>query len=259
MSQIYALGIGISPDGSSEQRYLMEDCGEAFPSFATVIAREAGLNAPELDIDLAGVVLSRLCVEFLDTIPVEGDISVTSRVEALADHGLKGAEIWTVTDVGSPRPIARVWQGLRARKDGGRGSFGRVPAQLPAMAESGQENPIAVPLNLAHLFRQSGDRNLLHIDATVARAAGFERPILHGQAVFGLMARQVAKRVSDFAMLDVRFTAPVCPGDDLIWSCDVTSEDGRFSCSERRGVRVAEGQWHGRSSSAALRRSFAND
>src|SRR3546814_1554779 len=64
MAQLYALAIGIEPDGSVEQRYLMDGCAEAFPTFATVIAREAGLNAQTLDVDFAGVVLARLCLEW---------------------------------------------------------------------------------------------------------------------------------------------------------------------------------------------------
>src|SRR3546814_14867878 len=34
MAQLYALAIGIGPDGSVEQRYLMDGCAEAFPTLA---------------------------------------------------------------------------------------------------------------------------------------------------------------------------------------------------------------------------------
>src|SRR3546814_3392819 len=94
MAQLYALAIGIEPDGSVEQRYLMDGCAEAFPTFATVIAREAGLNAQTLDVDFAGVVLARLCLEWRSRVPVRGNAQVSSRLQALTDHGEKGAGIW---------------------------------------------------------------------------------------------------------------------------------------------------------------------
>src|SRR3546814_4403645 len=83
MAKLYALAIGIEPDGSVEQRYLMDGCAEAFPTFATVIAREAGLNAQTLDVDFAGVVLARLCLEWRSRVPVRGNAQVSSRLQAL--------------------------------------------------------------------------------------------------------------------------------------------------------------------------------
>src|SRR3546814_13971194 len=83
MAQLYALAIGIEPDGSVEQRYLMDGCAEAFPTFATVIAREAGLNAQTLDVDFAGVVLARLCLEWRSRVPVRGNAQVSSRLQEI--------------------------------------------------------------------------------------------------------------------------------------------------------------------------------
>jgi acyl dehydratase len=72
----------------------------------------------------------------------------------------------------------------------------------------------------ALIYRLSGDLNPLHADPAVARAAGFDRPLLHGMAVMGVAAHAVLRTVLDydahrFAAMRVRFTAPVLPGDTL--------------------------------------------
>jgi acyl dehydratase len=65
----------------------------------------------------------------------------------------------------------------------------------------------------------------LHIDPETARSAGLERPILHGLATMGLVARALihaccASKASRLREIALRFTAPVYPGDTirtLIW------------------------------------------
>jgi acyl dehydratase len=73
---------------------------------------------------------------------------------------------------------------------------------------------------MALLYRLSGDLNPLHADPDVATKAGFERPILHGLATYGIGGRVILDNVcgSDPARLksfDVRFTAPVFPGETI--------------------------------------------
>ncbi|MFI5041131.1 MAG: MaoC family dehydratase, partial [Acidimicrobiales bacterium] len=75
------------------------------------------------------------------------------------------------------------------------------------------------------LYRLSGDRNPLHSDPAFARAAGFERPILHGLCTYGITGRALLHGLcgSDparFVSMTGRFSRPVLPGDDLtvsIW------------------------------------------
>jgi acyl dehydratase len=83
---------------------------------------------------------------------------------------------------------------------------------------------LPTPANLALLYRLTGDLNPLHSDPEHARAAGFERPILHGAATYGIAAhavvRHIGYRAERIASVEARFVRPVYPGDTLrteIW------------------------------------------
>jgi acyl dehydratase len=102
----------------------------------------------------------------------------------------------------------------------------------------------------ALLYRLSGDYNPLHADPAAARAAGFERPILHGLCSYGICCRAVLKAYADYDPArirahDARFTAPVWPGETLaveLWrDGDTVSFQARAS---ERDVLVVR---HGRS------------
>jgi acyl dehydratase len=72
----------------------------------------------------------------------------------------------------------------------------------------------------ALLYRLTGDRNPLHSDPKFAAAAGFDRPILHGLATYGITARLLLGEFCDgdaarLSSIDGRFTKPVMPGDEL--------------------------------------------
>jgi acyl dehydratase len=80
-------------------------------------------------------------------------------------------------------------------------------------------------LNQSFIFRLCGDRNPLHIDPEFARAAGFDRPILHGLSTYGVAVRSIMKAAlgNDSEAIEhvaARFSAPVYPGErlrTLIW------------------------------------------
>jgi acyl dehydratase len=72
----------------------------------------------------------------------------------------------------------------------------------------------------ALIYRLSGDYNPVHADPAVARAAGFERPILHGLCSFGVTGHALLKTLCgwDAARLKeigCRFSSPVYPGETL--------------------------------------------
>jgi acyl dehydratase len=72
----------------------------------------------------------------------------------------------------------------------------------------------------AMIYRLSADRNPLHIDPEVAKAAGFPRPILHGLGTFGVVGHALLRTVCDYDPARVRafagrFSAPVFPGEAI--------------------------------------------
>lgn len=86
--------------------------------------------------------------------------------------------------------------------------------------------------NLAVLYRLTGDRHPVHVDPELARASGFDRPILHGLCTLGITARIVAEQVgahpADLSELEVRLAAPVLPGDRLEVASGMAGDDVLF-------------------------------
>jgi len=129
-----------------------------------------------------------------------------------------------VRDAATGKLLATVTQLNLLRGDGGFGPGGsegaptaphRIPERPPDTIGELPTTPQA-----ALIYRLSGDFNPLHADPVVARAAGFQRPILHGMATMGVAAHAVLRSVLDydaarFAGMRVRFTAPALPGDTL--------------------------------------------
>lgn len=82
--------------------------------------------------------------------------------------------------------------------------------------------------DVAAYAEASGDRNPLHLDDAVGRAAGFPGVIAHGMYTMGTLASWLVGLVGDpaaLARLRVAFRAPVFPGDELECGGTVRSLD----------------------------------
>ena len=71
------------------------------------------------------------------------------------------------------------------------------------------------------LYRLNGDINPIHSHPEVAKAAGFDRPILHGLCFYGIAARVALKALAGdeparFKAFEARFAKVVMPGDTLV-------------------------------------------
>ena len=103
----------------------------------------------------------------------------------------------------------------------------RQRAALMALPEGEPDLVVDLPTRpeQALLYRLNGDDNPLHADPDFAAEAGFPRPILHGLCTLGVVAHALLRALGGydparFRALDLRFSAPVFPGETIrteIW------------------------------------------
>ncbi|WP_033296037.1 MaoC/PaaZ C-terminal domain-containing protein [Amycolatopsis jejuensis] len=224
---LYHLAVGAGADPLNDLRYTYERDLRVLPTFAAVAINlrtfePPSVKFPGVDIDLAKVLHGKHEIELHRPIPVEGKAVAHTRIADVYDKG-KAAVLVQETEVadesGAPLWTARAT--IFARGEGGfggeRGPSDRIewPAREP---DAVLELP-TLPQQ-ALLYRLCGDRNPLHIDPDFAKAAGFERPILHGLCTYGMVARTVVDafldgdpgRVSAFG---TKFAGVVFPGERL--------------------------------------------
>jgi len=250
-AMLYALGIGLGADPMNEAElpFVYEHGLRTVPTLATVVAWGAGPGVGNMGINFLMVVHGAQKVELHQPMPTAARITADSRVLGAYDKGPKGAVIVTETvlkDEGTGAKIATLTGSIFARGDGGFGGpadGAREPHEVPTRAP---DLSIDLPTrpDQALLYRLSGDRNPLHSNPTVAKMAGFPRPILHGLCTYGLTCRAVLQSYAEYApdrirSHEARFSSPVFPGEtvtvDLWKDGDVISFEARV---QDRGVTV---------------------
>ena len=229
---LYALGVGLGRDpvDSTDLAFLDERTLTVLPTFAVTLASPGmWLRDPRFGIDFSRLVHVAQDATFHAALPPEGEIVGTARVASLTDRGPdRGAELVVerhISEASTGRALCTLRQTLLLRGDGGFG--GARPVRSPATAPD-REVDLATQVTLspraALIYRLSGDWNPLHIDPEAARAAGLERPIMHGLGVYGTVAAALCRALgrSPLALhrLVCRFSGIVMPGDSLdlrIW------------------------------------------
>jgi acyl dehydratase len=100
-------------------------------------------------------------------------------------------------------------------------------------------------VELALFAAASGDHNPLHLDEGVARAAGFERPIVHGMLTMAHVSRLVTGRfgAARVRLLETRFTGVLLRGDALRIEGTLAAVDGD-GCARYRLRATAKGDGH---------------
>jgi acyl dehydratase len=234
-AQLYALGLGFGADPLDEGqlRYVFEGTGgdalQVVPTMANVLAYPGfWAREPDTGIDWRRVVHAEQQIVLHAPLPARGRVVGETRVSALWDRGAgKGAFLQQereVREADSRQLLATVTQLNLLRGDGGFGAGGSAgaPPAPHAIPERSPDSVCDLPTlpQSALIYRLSGDYNPLHADPAVARAAGFERPILHGMATMGVAAHAVLRTLlaydaTRFAAMRARFTAPALPGDTL--------------------------------------------
>jgi acyl dehydratase len=243
-TMLYALGIGMGRDplDENELAYVFERPGAALktvPSFATVLARVPLLK--DCGFDYTKVVHGEQRLKLHRTLPPAGELIADARVTEAYDKGAgKGAVIYTETTVRSAadgQPVYTLLSVTFARGDGGFGGpagSGPAPHALPERAPDGSVT-LETRKDQALLYRLSGDRNPLHADPVLARRVGFRAPILHGLCTYGTACRALLKEVAAYdhtriTGFDVRFSAPVYPGESIATDYWVDGKVVSFRC-----------------------------
>jgi acyl dehydratase len=226
---LYALGIGLGHDPMNEDElpFVYEKNLKVLPTIAAILGyvgfwardRDTGIDWLKMVNGEQGVTLHR-------PLTGQGTVVGKQRIVEVIDKGAgKGALVLTtreVTDKTTGDRIATVTQTSFCRSDGG---FGGPPRVAPEPHPIPEREPDAVcdlgtRPEAALIYRLSADRNPLHAEPAVAKAAGFPRPIMHGLGNFGIAGHAVLKTMcgydpAKFVSFACRFSSPVFPGETI--------------------------------------------
>ena len=226
---LYALGVGFGaePEHPGHLRYVYEDGLEVLPMMANVIAYPGfWLKDPATGADWKRVLHGEQVFTIHRPIPFGVKLNGRTRIIGINDKGTAfGAFVFARRDVveeATGEAVCTLEQTTLLRGDGGCGGSDARPRPVHRLPRRKPDlhRDLAVAPEAALVYRLSGDRNPLHVDPAVAKAAGFERPILHGMCTMGYAGHAVMAAVCDYdgsriRTMQVRFTAPAYPGETL--------------------------------------------
>lgn len=256
-TMLYALSLGLGNDplDAAALPFVYEGLEgglHALPTQAVVLGYPGfWAREPDTGIDWVKLLHGEQRVRWHQPLPASGDVVGHNRITHLTDKGEgKGAIMITERRLESAAGdlLATVQQVTFLRGDGGYSQHGGgqpSDAPLPALQPTPEDrvpdftDTQSIRPEAALLYRLMGDTNPLHADPAVATKAGFERPILHGLASYGLVAHAVLRQCGGgdparLKALDIRFAAPVYPGETLvteIWR--VPGQPGQFQLRAR--------------------------
>jgi len=254
---LYALSIGLGADPMDlrELPFVYEKGQKVFPTFAVILGFHGG-PLSDLAIDQRHLLHGEHGVVFHGPIPPEGRGTARGRMLGAWDkgegRGAVFAEEKSLFADGVSTPFATVVTTAFGRAEGGFGGPRDGQPKLPEVPDRAPDDVVTLPTwpSQALFYRLCADRNPLHADPATARAAGFERPILHGLCTFALCARAVLGRYGDLdpARLRahaLRFSSPVYPGEEI--SVEMWREGTAVAFQARVAARDSLVVRHGRS------------
>lgn len=256
-TMLYALGIGFGRDPMNEAElpFVYENGLKAIPTMATVIGWGASGVMSNSGINYMMVVHGEQRLTLHRPLPAIASVTMDEHVVGIWDKGEgKGAVLVTeraVMDAASGEKLCTLMSTIFARGDGGFGGPKdgapephRLPERAPDLVHEADTRP-----DQAFIYALSGDRNPLHRDPNFAKMAGFPRPILHGLCSYGTACRSIVTSVCKYdadkiAGFDVRFSAPVFPGETIVTEMwiDGTVVSFRSKVKERDVVVLNNGK-----------------
>lgn len=231
---LYALGIGLGQDPAdpAQLAFVYEQDLKVLPTFALVLGLSPFLlRDANAGIDFVQLVHGEESAAFYRPLAPSGRIVARTRMLDVIDKGAgRGALVVferVIIDKATGEKVAALTQTVFCRGDGGFGAEKRNTPPPHAIPGRAPDSICDLPTRpeTALIYRLSGDANPLHADPAFARSAGFERPILHGLATFGIVGHAMLKTLCDYdpsrlAKIAGRFSAPVFPGETIrteIW------------------------------------------
>jgi acyl dehydratase len=230
---LYALGLGFGMDPLDAQqlRFVYEENLVSMPTMAVVLGFPGfWMRHPDTGLDWTRLLHGEQRLKLHAPLPASGRVTGRSRVKSITDKGVgKGAVVVverTITDSAAGTLLATIEQVTFCRGDGGYSATGQPSDVVATPAHPIPERApdavctLATRPEAALIYRLSADPNPLHVDPETARRAGFERPILHGLAVYGVVAHALVKtwcayEPARLKALNVRFSSPVYPGETI--------------------------------------------
>jgi hypothetical protein len=186
----------------------------ALGDFTSQLAAVSGL-------DPAGVLHGEQEFVFHRPIPPEGSLITEGAITHCYDKGRdRGALVVAEFDIrkSGGQKIFTCVVTMFARLDGGFGGpdAPKKSVQFPDRAPDGEISDVP-SFDLPLIYRLSGDTFALHVDAEAARAAGFEKPIMHGLCTLGHACRalircRVPSSPEKVRRIGCRFVSPLYAG-----------------------------------------------
>lgn len=251
---LYHLSLGAGRRGDAELGYTYERRLRVLPTFAMVAGGglsagdtpSGGLDLPGVDIDLRRILHAGQALTMHRPLPSAGSATVASRVAEVWDKGKAAVVVLETSAADGDGPLWTARMQIWARGEGG---FGGEPGPETPWAAPDREPDTVLDTpttpDQALLYRLNGDLNPLHVDPEVAVAAGFERPILHGLASYGLVTKALVDGCLEgdptrLRGLEVRFAGVLFPGETLrtvVWQAGDRLVL-QATCPERDGAPV---------------------
>lgn len=232
---LYALSIGLAQNPLDSRQLDFVDhhrALKAMPSMAVVLGHPGfWLANPQTGVDAVKLVHGEQGIVIHRALPTAGEIIGRTRVTGLIDKGAGAAALLytekQVIEASNGALIATTRSTTFLRGQGGFGGpagplkeVHQVPPSPPDITHDLPTRP-----EQALYYRLNGDDNPIHSDPAVAARACFPRPILHGLCTLGVVCHALLATLADYdaarlTTLDLRFSAPVFPGETIrteIW------------------------------------------
>lgn len=249
-SLLYAIGVGAGAgDPTKELELTTENSADvpqrALPTLANVLCGEI---PPIGTFDWTQFFHAGEGFALHRPLPVAGRVTPTHVLAGIYDKGT-GALVRSCTELADADTGELLCTTVSDFFIRGEGGFAGPPAPEDAWSVPASEPDRVVEYvtrpEQALIYRLSGDRNPLHSDPSFARAAGFDRPILHGMCTLGFTARALINGFADgdpdgLASMKVRFSRPVFPGETLRVAIWTDGDTARFRTYNGDGVVVID-------------------